>query len=74
MVFSLEVLQAFHGDSLLLHAGDRLCLIDGGPTNTWATSLRPRLEQLRAGAGAGWRRCGSTSRWSATSTRTTSTG
>ena len=49
MVFSLEVLQAFHGDSLLLHAGDRLCLIDGGPTNTWATSLRPRLEQLRAG-------------------------
>ena len=53
MVFSLEVLQAFHGDSLLLHAGDRLCLIDGGPVNTWATSLRPRLEQLRAARAPG---------------------
>ena len=49
MVFSLEALQAFHGDSLLLHAGDKLCLIDGGPFRTWATSLKPRLEQLRAG-------------------------
>ena len=53
MVFSLEVLQAFHGDSLLLHAGDRLCLIDGGPVRTWATSLRPRLEQLRAARAPG---------------------
>src|ERR1700709_2310776 len=48
MVFSLEALQAFQGDSLLLYAGDRLCLIDGGPGNTWANSLRPRLEQIRA--------------------------
>jgi len=48
VVFSLEVLQAFHGDSLLLHVDDKLCLIDGGPFRTWATSLRPRLEQLRA--------------------------
>jgi hypothetical protein len=48
MVFSLEALQAFHGDSLLLHAGDRLVLIDGGPVRTYATSLRPRLEELRA--------------------------
>lgn len=48
MVFSLEALQAFQGDSLLLYAGDKLCLIDGGPGRTWSTSLRPRLEQLRA--------------------------
>ena len=48
MVFSLEALQAFQGDSLLLYAGDKLCLIDGGPSRTWETSLRPRLEQLRA--------------------------
>jgi hypothetical protein len=48
VVFSLEALQAFHGDALLLHAGDRLALIDGGPTRAWATSVRPRLEQLRA--------------------------
>ena len=48
MVFSLEALQAFQGDSLLLYAGDKLCLIDGGPGQTWAKSLRPRLDQLRA--------------------------
>jgi len=52
MIFSLEALQAFHGDSLLLHAGSTaepvLLLIDGGPSRTWETSLRPRLEQLRA--------------------------
>ncbi len=53
MVFSLEALQAFQGDSLLLHAGDRLCLIDGGPRSTWETSLRPRLEQLRAARAPG---------------------
>jgi hypothetical protein len=50
VVFTLEALQAFYGDSLLLHAGDRLCLIDGGPFRTWQTSLRPRLEELRGGA------------------------
>lgn len=52
MIFSLEALQAFHGDCLLLHAGSseepRLVLIDGGPSKTWETSLRPRLQQLRA--------------------------
>ena len=52
MIFSLEALQAFHGDSLLLHAGSAaepvLLLIDGGPSNTWETSLQPRLEELRA--------------------------
>ncbi len=52
MIFSLEALQAFHGDSLLLHAGTDeepvLLLIDGGPSGTWETSLQPRLEELRA--------------------------
>ena len=52
MIFSLEALQAFHGDSLLLHAGTAdkpvLVLIDGGPSRTWETSLQPRLEDLRA--------------------------
>lgn len=52
MIFSLEALQAFHGDSLLLHAGSSdkpvLVLIDGGPSATWEASLRPRLEELRA--------------------------
>lgn len=57
-IFSLEALQAFHGDSLLLHAGTAakplLVLIDGGPSGTWETSLQPRLEELRgAQAGAG---------------------
>ena len=53
MIFSLEALQAFQGDSLLLYAGDKLCLIDGGPGQTWTTSLRPRLEQLRAARAPG---------------------
>ena len=53
MVFSLEALQAFQGDSLLLYAGDKLCLIDGGPGQTWAKSLRPRLEELRAARAPG---------------------
>jgi len=52
MIFSLEALQAFHGDSLLLHAGSAaepvLLLIDGGPSGTWERSLQPRLEELRA--------------------------
>ncbi|HWC27946.1 MAG TPA: hypothetical protein VG474_15255 [Solirubrobacteraceae bacterium] len=57
MIFSLEALQAFHGDALLLHAGTadapRLLLIDGGPSGTWERSLQPRLEQLRAERGGG---------------------
>lgn len=58
MIFTLEALQAFHGDSLLVHAGEPgepvLVLIDGGPSRTWETSLRPRLEALRtARAGDG---------------------
>jgi len=57
MIFSLEALQAFHGDSLLLHAGTAgaplLVLIDGGPSGTWETSLQPRLEQLRSERGGG---------------------
>ncbi|MDP8968678.1 MAG: hypothetical protein M3N04_08760, partial [Actinomycetota bacterium] len=52
MIFSLEALQAFHGDSLLLHAGTTgkplLVLIDGGPSGTWEQHLQPRLEELRA--------------------------
>ncbi len=57
MIFSLEALQAAHGDCLLLHGGSvaepLLVLIDGGPSGTWETSLRPRLEQLRAARAAG---------------------
>ena len=51
MIFSLEAMQAFNGDCLLLHGGTadepKLVLIDGGPTRTWGRSLKPRLEQLR---------------------------
>jgi beta-lactamase superfamily II metal-dependent hydrolase len=48
VTFALEALQAFHGDALLLYAGAKLVLIDGGPSRTWPTSVRPRLEELRA--------------------------
>jgi beta-lactamase superfamily II metal-dependent hydrolase len=49
MTFTLEALQANHGDALLLHWGnDRLAVIDGGPSRIFASSVRPRLEEIRA--------------------------
>lgn len=49
MTFTLEALQANHGDALLLHWGnDRLAVIDGGPSRIFANSVRPRLEAIRA--------------------------
>jgi hypothetical protein len=51
MIFTLEVLEAKHGDALLLHYGTKkspgLIVIDGGPAGVFKKSLRPRLEQLR---------------------------
>ncbi len=52
MLFSLEVMQAKKGDCLILHYGDktpRFILVDGGPAGVYAQSLRPRLDELRAG-------------------------
>ena len=53
MIFTLEVLEAKHGDSLLLHYGTqkspKLVVIDGGPAGVFEKSLRPRLAQLRDG-------------------------
>jgi hypothetical protein len=46
--FSLEVLRAQHGDCLLLHHGDDLVLIDGGPPGVYDATLKPRLEELVA--------------------------
>ncbi len=49
--FTLEVLQAKKGDSLLLHVGDpadpRLIVIDGGPSGVYRASLLPRLTEIR---------------------------
>jgi len=51
MIFTLEALQAKHGDSLLLHYGTKtapkLIVIDGGPQGVFDTSLRPRLEEIK---------------------------
>jgi hypothetical protein len=50
MVFTLEALQAQHGDALLLHWKGKkrhLILIDGGPPSVWGTVLRGRLDTLR---------------------------
>src|SRR5688500_37401 len=51
MIFTLEALQARHGDSLILHYGPaskpKFVLIDGGPDTVYEQSLRPRLEELR---------------------------
>ncbi|MBV8858480.1 MAG: hypothetical protein JOZ02_16220 [Acidobacteria bacterium] len=51
MIFTLEALEAKHGDALLLHYGTKkapkLVVIDGGPQGVFDASLRPRLEALR---------------------------
>jgi hypothetical protein len=51
MLFTLEALQAKHGDSLLLHYGKpndpKLIVIDGGPAGVYNGSLRPRLAELK---------------------------
>jgi beta-lactamase superfamily II metal-dependent hydrolase len=52
VIFTLEALQAAHGDALLLHWGpadaSRLALIDAGPVGIYKSSVRPRLQEIRA--------------------------
>ena len=54
-VFTLEALQAAHGDALLLHYGTldnpRLIVIDGGPAGVYKASLDPRLKQIHDARG-----------------------
>lgn len=56
MIFTLEALEARHGDALLLHYGDAaspcLIVIDGGPSGVFRI-LRTRLDQLRESRAAG---------------------
>jgi len=55
MIFSLEALDAKHGDSLILHyrtsdaanAKPEFMVIDGGPAGVYAGSLEPRLNRLK---------------------------
>jgi hypothetical protein len=51
-VFTLEALQAAHGDALLLHYGPadslKLAVVDAGPIGIFKSSVRPRLEEIRA--------------------------
>ncbi len=51
MIFTLEALQALHGDSFILHYGptDQPCfiVIDGGPDTVFEEHLGPRLDALR---------------------------
>jgi hypothetical protein len=51
MLFTLEALNAKHGDALLLHYGTAadptVALIDGGPAGVFNKSVKPRLEELR---------------------------
>ncbi len=52
MLFTLEALEAKHGDALLLHFGTtprpQLIVIDGGPSGVFNKTLRNRLNLLRA--------------------------
>jgi hypothetical protein len=56
-VFTLEALQAAHGDSLILHYGPlnkpRFIVIDGGPKGIFKLSLDPRLKAIQAARGGG---------------------
>lgn len=56
-MFTLEALEAKHGDALLLHWGQEatpnLIVIDGGPAGVFRSSLRPRLEALAKARGRG---------------------
>ena len=56
-VFTLEALQAAHGDSLILHYGPpstpRFIVVDGGPKGIFKASLGPRLQQIHAARGGG---------------------
>jgi beta-lactamase superfamily II metal-dependent hydrolase len=56
-VFTLEALQAAHGDALILHYGPstqpRYIVIDGGPPGIFKASLSPRLKQIQAARGGG---------------------
>jgi beta-lactamase superfamily II metal-dependent hydrolase len=52
-VLRLEVLAAGRGDAMLLHyaggGAQRAMLIDGGPSGTYASAVRPALAALRSG-------------------------
>lgn len=51
MLFTLEALEAAHGDCLLLHYGTpqapRTIIIDGGPSGVYIHRLEPRLKELQ---------------------------
>lgn len=57
MLFTLEALEAKHGDALLLHYGPiadpQLIVIDGGPSGVWQKRLKPRLAALRGSRAPG---------------------
>jgi len=50
-IFTLEVLKAKKGDSLMLHYGDKnspgLVIIDGGSSGVFRSSLLPKLEEIK---------------------------
>lgn len=50
-IFSIEVLKASQGESLILHYGEldhpRFILLDGGPTGVYKSSIAPRLTELK---------------------------
>ncbi len=54
-VFTLEALQAAHGDALILHYGPagqpRFIVVDGGPKGIFKASLGPRLDEIRRNRG-----------------------
>ena len=57
MIFSLEALDADHGDALVLHYGPnsapRRVVVDGGPAGVYRRRLRRRLQQMQRAVSLG---------------------
>jgi hypothetical protein len=51
MLFTLEILQAKHGDCLIIHYSDanepKILVVDGGPSGIYNKYLKPRLLQIK---------------------------
>ena len=51
-IFTLEILKAKKGDSLILHYGCKespgIIIIDGGPSGVFRSSLKPKLDEIKS--------------------------
>jgi hypothetical protein len=54
VLFTLEALNARHGDALLVHYGDgKVVVVDAGPSGVYGKRVKPRLAQVQQASGFG---------------------